>query len=83
MFNQKPEPERQSTYFFGESSMFNQEPTYQRSYFDHTLMDDISNEFQPYVSNIQNVEGDVHCGFRAVVVALGYSEDYWHQIQTD
>nr|KAJ0219004.1 hypothetical protein LSAT_V11C300104230 [Lactuca sativa] len=40
-------------------------------------------EFQPYVSSIQNVEGDGHCGFRAVVVALGYSEDYWHQIWTD
>ena len=35
------------------------------------------------MSNIQNVEGDGHCGFRAVAIALGYSEDYWHQIRKD
>nr|KAJ0216481.1 hypothetical protein LSAT_V11C300138140 [Lactuca sativa] len=40
-------------------------------------------EFQPYVSNIQNVERDGHCGLQAIVVSLGYSDDYWHQIRTN
>nr|KAJ0200547.1 hypothetical protein LSAT_V11C600321260 [Lactuca sativa] len=75
--------ERHNTYSFGESSMFNQEPTYQRSYFNYALMDDISSEFQAYMSKIQNLEGDGHCGFWEVAVALGYSEEFRHQIHTD
>ncbi|KAL4586402.1 hypothetical protein LXL04_011038 [Taraxacum kok-saghyz] len=81
--NQPPESERHSTYSFGASSMINEEPTYQRSYFDHALMNEIPSEFQAYVSHIQNVDGDGHCGFRAVAVALGFSENYWSQIRTD
>ena len=56
--------------------MFNQEPTYQRSYFEHQLMNEIPSEFQQYMSHIQNVEGDGHCGFRAIAVAFSFSEDY-------
>ena len=84
VLNQQPEPERHNTYSysFGESSMLNQETTYQRSYFERALMNEIPCEFQPYVSHIQNVEGDGHYGFRAIVVALGFSEDYWYQIWT-
>nr|KAJ0216201.1 hypothetical protein LSAT_V11C300128970 [Lactuca sativa] len=81
--NQQSEPEKHNTYLFGESSIFNREPTYQRSYFDHALMDAITSEFQPYVTNIQNLEGDGHCGFQTVAVALGYCEGYCHQIRTD
>nr|KAJ0222747.1 hypothetical protein LSAT_V11C200060040 [Lactuca sativa] len=32
------------------------------------------------MSHIQNVEGDGHYGFWAIIVALGFSEDYWYQI---
>nr|KAJ0227489.1 hypothetical protein LSAT_V11C100038930 [Lactuca sativa] len=81
--NQQPESERHNMYSFGESSMVNQEPTYQRSYFEHALIDEIPSEFQPYVSQIQNIEVDGPCGFWAIVFALGFSEDYWYQIRTD
>ena len=77
--NQPPESERHSTYSFGASSMINEEPTYQRSYFDHALMHEIPSEFQPYVSHIQNMDGDGHCGFRTVAVALGFSENCWRK----
>ena len=45
-------------------------------------MNEIPCEFQPYVSHIQNVEGDGHYGCWAIVVALGFSEDYWYQLWT-
>nr|KAJ0200193.1 hypothetical protein LSAT_V11C600320620 [Lactuca sativa] len=81
--NQQSELERHNTYSFGESSMFNQEPMYQRSYFEHAFIDEIPSEFQPYVSHIQIVEEDGHCGLQAIVVALGFSEEYWYQIRTN
>nr|KAJ0208671.1 hypothetical protein LSAT_V11C400191360 [Lactuca sativa] len=52
----------------------NQEP---ESCYIHPLMDDIPPVFHPYVSHIQNVEGDGYCGFRAISVCLGYGEDQW------
>nr|XP_043611851.1 uncharacterized protein LOC122583520 [Erigeron canadensis] len=38
-------------------------------------LDDIPNVFRPYVKGIINVSGDGNCGFRALVVALGYDEN--------
>ena len=69
----------------------NQEPDRHNSCFNHgqpiyysdPLMNEISIEFQPYVSNIVNVKGDGNCGFRAIAVALGYNENYWRQIRND
>ncbi|XP_052621763.1 uncharacterized protein LOC128127338 [Lactuca sativa] len=52
----------------------NQEP---RSCYIHPLMDEIPLVFHPYVSRIQNVKGDGHCGFRAISVCLGYGKDQW------
>lgn len=33
--------------------------------------------FHPYVSHTKNVLGDGNCGFRTVVVCLGYAENRW------
>ena len=52
----------------------NQEP---QSCYIHPLMDEISLVFHPYVSHIQNVEGDGQCGFQAIYVCVGYGEDQW------
>ncbi|EGF97883.1 uncharacterized protein MELLADRAFT_84176 [Melampsora larici-populina 98AG31] len=33
-----------------------------------------------YVIEVREVEGDGHCGFRAIAVSIGRHQDYWHQI---
>ncbi|KAL4579858.1 hypothetical protein LXL04_016026 [Taraxacum kok-saghyz] len=78
-------------YVMSNSFDLNQEPDRHISCFNHgqpiydsdPLMNEISIEFQPYVSNIVNVKGDGNCGFRAIVVALGYNENHWRQIVKD
>nr|KAJ0189150.1 hypothetical protein LSAT_V11C800413340 [Lactuca sativa] len=86
------ESDMHNTYSFREhpmfSSTFNHEQSMCNSYFNQEqimynldpLINEILNEFHPYVTNIQNVMGDGNCGFCAIVVCLGYSEDNWHQI---
>lgn len=81
MFNR--EPKSHNTFFPREPSMFNQEKTRHRPYFNHALMNGITLECQPYIPHIENVEGDVNCGFWAIVISIGFGEDYWLQIRLD
>nr|KAJ0206777.1 hypothetical protein LSAT_V11C500236860 [Lactuca sativa] len=95
LFDLNQEPDRHSTYSFREPPMFNStfnlEQSMHSSYFNREqvmynsdpLMNEISYEFHPYVTNIQNVRGDGNCGFRAIAACLGYSEDNWRQIRLD
>ena len=71
-FDLNQEPESHSTFSFRELPTFYSNP----------LMNEISNTFHPYVTNIENVEGDGNCGFRAVAVSLGYNQNYWPQIRS-
>ncbi|XP_023739282.1 uncharacterized protein LOC111887345 [Lactuca sativa] len=48
------EPERHNTFLFQQPSTF----------YSNSLMSEIPNEFHPYVTNIEDVEGDGNCGFR-------------------
>nr|KAJ0193833.1 hypothetical protein LSAT_V11C800394750 [Lactuca sativa] len=55
----------------------NEEPTLRHN----SLLEEISSIFHPYITHIQNVLGDGICGFRSVVVCLGYGEDHWIYIR--
>ncbi|KAL4581658.1 hypothetical protein LXL04_006184 [Taraxacum kok-saghyz] len=60
------------------SFSFREPPTF----YSNLLMNEIPNIFHPYVTNIENVEEDGNCGFRAVAVSLGYNQNYWPQIRS-
>ena len=40
-------------------------------------------EFHPYISRIQDVLPDGHCGYRSVAVGLGFGEYVWPRIRND
>ncbi|CAI9290151.1 unnamed protein product [Lactuca saligna] len=48
---------------------------------DPFLMKSIPDVFHDYIDKIQDVLGDGNCGFRAVAVSLGHSEDQWLYIR--
>nr|KAJ0215804.1 hypothetical protein LSAT_V11C300123480 [Lactuca sativa] len=48
-----------------------------QSCYNHRLIDEIQVMFHPYITHIQDVEGDGNCGFRAISVCLGYGENDW------
>ncbi|XP_023763262.1 uncharacterized protein LOC111911747 [Lactuca sativa] len=73
MFDLNQEPEMHNTFSFQQPSTF----------YSNSLMSEIPNEFHPYVTNIEDVEGDGNCGFRAIAVSLGYSQNNWHQIRSE
>ncbi|MFQ6637285.1 hypothetical protein Gotur_012900 [Gossypium turneri] len=79
------EPARHSSYVIKIPDL-NQEPSEQvsdfidlnqmlESYDTHPLMKEIPDMFHPYIIDVQDVRGDGNCGFRAISVCLGYSED--------
>lgn len=35
-----------------------------------------------YIKDINNVKADENCGFRMIIVALGYGKDIWDQVRT-
>ncbi|KAI8535884.1 hypothetical protein RHMOL_Rhmol10G0209300 [Rhododendron molle] len=39
--------------------------------------------YQHYISHINDVQGDGHCGFRAIAAHLGYTEDGWAKVRID
>ncbi|XP_058217409.1 protein FAR1-RELATED SEQUENCE 5-like [Rhododendron vialii] len=39
--------------------------------------------YQHYISHINDVRGDGHCGFRAIAAHIGYGEDRWAQVRRD
>ncbi|KAJ0918682.1 hypothetical protein HanRHA438_Chr05g0220761 [Helianthus annuus] len=45
--------------------------------------DQIPSEFHSYISRIQEVTPDGHCGYRSVAVALGFGEYVWPRIRSD
>nr|KAJ0203962.1 hypothetical protein LSAT_V11C500242020 [Lactuca sativa] len=49
-------PQRHNTFSFQQPSTF----------YSNSLMSEIPNEFHPYVTNIEDVEGDGNCGFLAI-----------------
>nr|KAJ0190275.1 hypothetical protein LSAT_V11C800391270 [Lactuca sativa] len=72
-FDLNQELETHNTFSFQQPSTF----------YSNSLMSEIPNEFHPYVTNIEDVEGDGNCGFRAIAVSLGYSQNYWRQIRSE
>nr|KAJ0188968.1 hypothetical protein LSAT_V11C800399660 [Lactuca sativa] len=67
-FDLNQEPERHNTFSFQQPSTF----------YSNSLMSEIPNEFHPYITNIEEVEGDGNCGFRAIAVSLGFAQsEYW------
>ena len=52
-FDLNQEPERHNTFSFQQPSTF----------YSNSLMSEIPNEFNPYVTNIEDVDGDGNCGF--------------------
>ncbi|XP_076955051.1 PKS-NRPS hybrid synthetase cheA-like [Bidens hawaiensis] len=55
--------------------------TCQKSIDYRTYIGEIPEIFQPYVEDIENVDGDGNCGFRATAVALGYHQNDWASIR--
>ncbi|XP_076943685.1 uncharacterized protein LOC143614011 [Bidens hawaiensis] len=55
--------------------------TCQKSIDYRTYIGEIPKIFQPYVEDIENVDGDGNCGFRATAVALGYHQNDWASIR--
>nr|KAJ0190452.1 hypothetical protein LSAT_V11C800433090 [Lactuca sativa] len=53
------------------------------TFYSNSLMSEFPNEFHPYVTNIEDVEGDGNCGLQAIAVSLGYTQNYWRQIRSD
>ncbi|XP_035838222.1 uncharacterized protein LOC110877735 [Helianthus annuus] len=43
----------------------------------------IPSEFRSYISRIQDVTPDGHCGYRSVAVGLGFTEHAWPNIRRD
>nr|KAJ0219558.1 hypothetical protein LSAT_V11C300112950 [Lactuca sativa] len=52
-----------------------------QSCYNHQLIDEIQVMFHPYITHIQDVEGDGNCGFRAIFVCLAYGEDDWLHVR--
>ncbi|KAF5787840.1 hypothetical protein HanXRQr2_Chr10g0457351 [Helianthus annuus] len=50
---------------------------------EHLLSNQIPSEFHSYISRIQDVTPDGHCGYRSVAVGLGFSEHAWSNIRRD
>ncbi|KAL4580333.1 hypothetical protein LXL04_016523 [Taraxacum kok-saghyz] len=71
-FDLNQEPRSDSSFSFREPPTF----------YSNLLMNEIPNIFHPYITNIENVEGDGNCEFRAVAVSLGYNQNYWPQIRS-
>jgi len=47
------------------------------------LLEEIPTIFHPYITKIQNVCGDGHCGFRSIAVCLGCNENKWPEIREE
>nr|KAJ0222731.1 hypothetical protein LSAT_V11C200083300 [Lactuca sativa] len=64
-----------TTLLWEPTSHKNKAPSGPSTFYTNSLMSEIPNEFHPYVTNIEDVDGDGNCGFQAIVVSLGYSQD--------
>nr|XP_043620335.1 PKS-NRPS hybrid synthetase cheA-like [Erigeron canadensis] len=47
------------------------------------LIDQGFANFLPHITQVQNINGDGNCGFRAVAVCLGHHQDIWPQVRMD
>nr|GEY08547.1 hypothetical protein [Tanacetum cinerariifolium] len=77
------EPPRHSS-FVSQTSMWHDSSTDEQIEIER-LRKQIPKVVHPYilVSGIQNVRSDGNCGFRAVALGLGLSEDQWPRIRSD
>ncbi|GJZ15950.1 hypothetical protein Tco_0551627, partial [Tanacetum coccineum] len=77
------EPPRHSS-FVSQTSMWHDSSTDEQIEIER-LRKQIPKVVHPYilVSGIQNVGSDGNCGFRAVALGLGLSEDQWPRIRSD
>ncbi|XP_058223214.1 protein FAR-RED IMPAIRED RESPONSE 1-like [Rhododendron vialii] len=53
-------------------------PSIRTDYIQH-----LPQAYQHYISHINDVRGDGHCGFRAIAAHIGYGEDRWAQVRRD
>ncbi|KAJ9557025.1 hypothetical protein OSB04_011639 [Centaurea solstitialis] len=49
----------------------------------NALLKHIPEIFHPYISNTQDVRGDGNCGFRSIVVCVGYDENQWPYVRRE
>ncbi|KAL7586977.1 hypothetical protein Lser_V15G40093 [Lactuca serriola] len=85
------DPHRHScsnTYELGLSSTNIHEPPRHSSYanqqnYSYSYMNEFRKVLHPYIKQVHNVEGDGHCGFRAIASCLGLHQDEWYQIRVN
>ncbi|KAL6584898.1 hypothetical protein OROMI_004187 [Orobanche minor] len=53
------------------------------SSYNSYIQEKIPNIFRPYITQINDVEGDGNCGFRAVATFLGLSQHHYFQIRME